>query len=339
MSEQATFANVTFAYEFVLPNGEPLKGATLGISVGAEKRQPEFHGSEIKCDLERVFTLKTSNAGLNPKIFWADDIFGAEGDGLLMLGHHQGVPHDIALLQVHENETWIARSEPTLDKRLAITVSNQKNKVLLLGVGDLVEVDFEPNRPGLPPKKGHELIATLHETYKWIQSNPVSCASCAGSVRQSTPAAWPNYSAPDGGTCFAAGTPVVLGDNVARPIEELRVGDLVLTRCEDTQRVTTRPIRHIWMHNGESTVMLQLANGEQIETTAKHRFAVVGKGFEAASSLRVGSKLITHTEMCTEVAQITSRAEPVLVYNLEVEEFHTYFVGNAGAWVHNAMKR
>ena len=28
----------------------------------------------------------------------------------------------------------------------------------------------------------------------------------------------------------------------------------------------------------------------------------------------------------------------VKVYNLEVENFHTYFVGNSGLWVHNLKK-
>lgn len=30
--------------------------------------------------------------------------------------------------------------------------------------------------------------------------------------------------------------------------------------------------------------------------------------------------------------------EPVMVYNFQVEDFHTYHVGNDGVWVHNANK-
>ena len=30
---------------------------------------------------------------------------------------------------------------------------------------------------------------------------------------------------------------------------------------------------------------------------------------------------------------------PVMVYNFQVEEFHTYFVSKLGVWVHNADKQ
>jgi hypothetical protein len=224
----------------------------------------------------------------------ATDIFGPDGNALLLLDNQEGIPRDIALFQFHEGETWIARSEPTLDNRLAITVANEKNKVLLTGIGDLVEIDFEPLKPDLPPKKGHQLIVTYHETYKWKQSNPGGCAHCAGSTRTTTPSATPDYSAPDGGSCFTAGTPVMLANNVTKPTDKLRIGDSVLARDEETGMIATRRIRHVWMHNVQSTLMLQLANGEQIGTTPRHQFAVAGTGFAAADSLELGRKLHTH---------------------------------------------
>jgi hypothetical protein len=338
MDPKVTWANATFTYEVSLAEGEFLKGATIGMDIGPERVQPGFEGSDIECDLERVFRLRTTNGDLAPKIFWADSIFGADGDARLLLEDRKGALHDIALIQVTEDEVWIARSEPTLDNRLGITVANEENKVLLLGLGDLIEVDLEPTTPELPPKKGHQLIVTLHESYKWKHASPSGCGHTTGSVRTTSPAAFPDYSAPDGGTCFAAGTPVMLAGNLTKPIDTLRLDDPVLARDPQTGKVGTRRIKHVLMHNVESTLVLQLANGEQIETTPKHHFAVEDSGFTAASGLDVGRRLIATTQRNVEVAELTPVTEPRVVYNLEVEEFHTYFVGRAGTWVHNAKK-
>ena len=37
-----------------------------------------------------------------------------------------------------------------------------------------------------------------------------------------------------------------------------------------------------------------------------------------------------------ESTEIELTAEPTKVYNFQVEDFHTYFVGECGVWVHNA---
>lgn len=332
-----TWASVTFTYEFIHENAPALKGATLGLEIGPEKAQPNFRESKIRCDLQNVFKLVTTNAGIAPKIFWEDEVFGSNGNALLLL--QKGAPRDIALIAIHENEAWLARSELTLDKRLAITVVSEANKLLFVGTGDVIEVDLKPMKPGLPPKKGHQVIVTLHEVYPWMSPNPGGCAHCAGSVRTTTPSATPDYSAPDGGACFAAGTPVVVADNMTKSIDKLRLGDFVLARDEKTGSICPRRIRHIYMHHVQSTLLMDLNNGEQIETTGRHHFAVAKKGFRAADDLESGSTLLTYNAKDVVVSGVEPRSAATIVYNLEVDEFHTYFVGKTGVWVHNMMKQ
>lgn len=62
-----------------------------------------------------------------------------------------------------------------------------------------------------------------------------------------------------------------------------------------------------------------------------------GKGWVAAKELVVGDKLklLDGGEAFVDVIATEQFEEPVKVYNFEVEEFHTYFVGAAAVLVHN----
>jgi hypothetical protein len=187
-------------YEFTLKDGEVIRGATLYTELRQHDRQPEFPGSNIRCDLERVEVIVTSDSRFTPKIFWSDEVFGTNGNAQLMREDREGVPLDIALLEIREGQTWIMRSEPTMDDRIGITISNDKGKVLFTGLGDLTPVEYTPLRPDLKPKQGNIFTFSFSEVYKWRRSSPFSCGHTSGADRKESPAVYPDYSAPDGGT-------------------------------------------------------------------------------------------------------------------------------------------
>ena len=54
-----------------------------------------------------------------------------------------------------------------------------------------------------------------------------------------------------------------------------------------------------------------------------------------AGRLLPGATLRTQSEQNVEVMAMEPQELPVTVYNLEIEKFHTYFVGKDGVWVHN----
>ena len=72
--------------------------------------------------------------------------------------------------------------------------------------------------------------------------------------------------------------------------------------------------------------------------TPGHPFFIYGKGFEYAGNLRAGDILVdvNGERVVFEFVQHEILEIPVKVYNFEVEDWHTYFVGNNGVWVHNA---
>lgn len=78
-------------------------------------------------------------------------------------------------------------------------------------------------------------------------------------------------------------------------------------------------------------------NGEEIVTTDNHPFYVQGRGFIEAGNLLIGDKLVSVNgeDLVIEEFFIEETAEPVDVYNFQVEDYHTYFVGNYAVWVHN----
>jgi hypothetical protein len=137
------------------------------------------------------------------------------------------------------------------------------------------------------------------------------------------------------GACFIAGTPVMMADGTLKPIEQVQVEDLVLSRDERTGQTAPQRVLRKWDHKDRPTLLLILANGERIETTREHPFHIAGEAFVAAGHLKPGACLSTRTRHEAEVAALEPQADRVVVYNLTVENFHTYFVGDSGLWVHN----
>jgi len=88
----------------------------------------------------------------------------------------------------------------------------------------------------------------------------------------------------------------------------------------------------------ESDVLIHVFTGqEEIETTPEHPFWVEGKGFVKAGELKSGDRLRVSDGSSKEVTDVTQEEleEPVQVYNFEVEDWHTYYVSEAGVLVHN----
>ena len=65
---------------------------------------------------------------------------------------------------------------------------------------------------------------------------------------------------------------------------------------------------------------------------------VQSRGFIEAGNLLVGDKLISVNgeDLFVEKHQVEELHEPATVYNCQVEDYHTYFVGESAVWVHNS---
>lgn len=65
-----------------------------------------------------------------------------------------------------------------------------------------------------------------------------------------------------------------------------------------------------------------------------------GQGWTGAGELKEGDKLnlITGQTVSVQSVVVEQCTEPVKVYNFEVEDFHTYYVGHESVLVHNKCK-
>ena len=132
-------------------------------------------------------------------------------------------------------------------------------------------------------------------------------------------------------SCFAAGTPVHTRTGI-RPIEELKVGDLVLGRDTATGGLEYQPVTAVY-HRRPAPTFKVVIGGEALVVTGIHRFWKAGAGWVMARDLKPGDPIRTVDGARTVDSVQPDEVRPV--YNLDVEHTRSYLVGRAGALVHD----
>ena len=119
-------------------------------------------------------------------------------------------------------------------------------------------------------------------------------------------------------------------------IENIRAGDVVISTNPDTLDTAEKTVLETYVRQVDKLVHLTV-NGEKIVTTVDHPFYVQGRGFINAGNLLTGDTLISVNgeDLLVSSCYIEER-EHTTVYNFQVEDYHTYFVGECNVWVHNA---
>ena len=141
-------------------------------------------------------------------------------------------------------------------------------------------------------------------------------------------------------SCFAAGTMIETADG-DRTIEEIQIGDLVLSANPETGEIAYKPVVNTYVHVTDTVLYLTI-DEEIIETTEDHPFWVEGQGWTSAKLLQPGDVvwLKDGSTQCIDDIEIVElpEGEYVAVYNFEVADFHTYFVSDFDVLVHNNCK-
>lgn len=136
---------------------------------------------------------------------------------------------------------------------------------------------------------------------------------------------------PTGPSCFAAGTPVWTQSG-PKPIEQIEAGELVLSQKPVTGQLDYRPVLETTVRQ-PSPVSHITIDDETITATLGHRFWVTGHGWRMAKFLKPGY-LLYSTQGSTELLSIEEGTDTE-AFNLVVDDFHTYFVGNHQLLVHD----
>ncbi|HCY51103.1 MAG TPA: hypothetical protein DHU65_00155 [Clostridiales bacterium] len=137
--------------------------------------------------------------------------------------------------------------------------------------------------------------------------------------------------------CFIAGTLIATCYNTFKCIEDVHVGDYVLSYSENDRTVSRQKVIDTFSKEVYQTIGLTI-DGGYIETTYNHPFySPVYNCWVEAGSLRVGDYVVDSdgNSQVVQETKINSFTHPVTVYNFTVENNHTYFVGEREVLVHN----
>ena len=138
-----------------------------------------------------------------------------------------------------------------------------------------------------------------------------------------------------GGYCFIAGT-LVLTEDGNRVIEEVEVGDYVWAADPKTGELARKQVVQLFRNQAEELTHV-FVQGEEIICTPGHPFYSPQYGWIDACELETGDILVLPdgNYVLVEYTYTEQLNEPVAIYNFEVQDFHTYFVGNCSILVHN----
>ncbi|MGW6982140.1 DddA-like double-stranded DNA deaminase toxin [Streptomyces sp. NPDC054932] len=138
---------------------------------------------------------------------------------------------------------------------------------------------------------------------------------------------------------FPAGTPVLMGDGSARPIQDVRVGDQVVSTNPDTGVTGPRRVEAtIHTPDDRDFTDVTLADGSGLTSTDHHPYWVENrKRWVDAVDLRVGDALRTPVGTAIQVGKTSHWKGLQPAYDLTVDDLHTYYVstGTTQVLVHN----
>jgi hypothetical protein len=132
-------------------------------------------------------------------------------------------------------------------------------------------------------------------------------------------------------SCFGAGT-LVRTFSGPRPIEEVRVGDRVLTQDTATGALSYEPVVAVHHNPPSQTLRIRLGD-EAVVSSTFHRFWRAGRGWAMARELKPGDTVRTLDGLAKVISVEPDRVQPV--YNLDVAVHRDFFVGHGGALVHD----
>jgi hypothetical protein len=160
---------------------------------------------------------------------------------------------------------------------------------------------------------------------------------------------------------FPGDTLVVCGNGSFANITFMEPGAVVMSRCEITGELAPKRVVRVCESSAKYyAISLNYgpAHFEQygsdfnpyLYATGEHPFWVANKGWTLAKELTAGDVMFvlsgdpTTIDYVLTPEQFAKRRDPSFaasaapVYNLEVEDFNTYFVGAGRIWVHNCNK-
>jgi hypothetical protein len=123
-----------------------------------------------------------------------------------------------------------------------------------------------------------------------------------------------------------------------KPIEQIHAGDTVVSTDPILINTLTQKVSQVFVRTSPVLVDITVA-GILITCTPEHPFWVPGVGWIKAGALVAGDKLQTEAGAAISIDSLRRREGAFIVYNLEVENVHSYYVSDLHFLVHNQYGR
>ena len=210
-----------------------------------------------------------------------------------------------------------------------LKLSGWKRKVFVGGVAALVGATAGAIGYFIGPYVAKIAVKLGRYVAKLIQKGKLAIKKMSSKVKSSVRSLFEKT------CCFVSGTQVSTpyGDKF---IEEIAVGDYVYSANTETGEIGTKKVLNIFI-NKTYVLYHVITSEEEIIATEEHPFWVDKKGWIAACNLVTGDILCSQNGKKIEIIKVFVEylQNPIEVYNFEVEDWHTYFVGEDNILVHN----
>jgi intein/homing endonuclease len=144
-------------------------------------------------------------------------------------------------------------------------------------------------------------------------------------------------------------TPVLTKDGY-RDIDKIEIGDYVLSYNLETNKTEYKQVSYKFIRETNEELYTLDIDGVELKVTGHHRFYVSNNRtlignldlfeqvYVAAEDLKVGDILVDSNGYLHRVNRITHEPINETVYNLQVEDNHSFYVGENSILVHNMRK-
>ncbi len=143
---------------------------------------------------------------------------------------------------------------------------------------------------------------------------------------------------------FPGDTRVLMADGSHQEIRSVRVGDRVLATDPAGGGRRAQTVTATFRHDTDRLVTVSFRGGETLTSTAGHKVYVIGEGWTLVADLSTGDRLRGPDGAKRTVSGLRDRSglTPRLVYDLTVDNLHTFYVSTRGSdsrdvLVHNCM--
>ena len=140
-----------------------------------------------------------------------------------------------------------------------------------------------------------------------------------------------------GKSCFIAGTLVSLG-TIFKNIEDIKIGDIVLSYNEQTKRNEYSEVLQTMIHVVNEEIYNLYIEDEVLSVTGIHKFLIKRNNYYdwiPASELQINDQVFFADGTWHFVNEIKINLQFTTVYNFEVANNHNYYVGKNQILAHN----